>query len=120
VVGYDLTGALLLDEKSKGDVTVARLTLDMDRGIYHYNFNLDKRDRLLREHAADVRVAVDMPREEWFVLEAKRPGVSARRLAHEYGLEELRAYKDRSRAGIDALRGFSFSQRYGGYPGQAR
>ncbi len=86
--------------------------------IYHYNFNLDKRDRLLREHAADVRLAVDMPREEWFVLEAKRPGVSARRLAREYGLEELRAYKDRSRTGIDALRGFSFSQRYGGYPGQ--
>jgi hypothetical protein len=53
------------------------------------------------------------------VLEAKRPGVSARQLAREYGLEELRAYKDRSRVGIDRLRGFSFSQRYGGYPGQA-
>jgi predicted amidohydrolase len=118
-VVYDMTGALLLDERGTGDVTVSRFTLDMDRMIYHYNFNLDKRDRLLREHAADVRLAVDMPREEWFVLEAKRPGVSARRLAREYGLEELRAYKDRSRAGIDALRGFSFSQRYGGYPGQA-
>jgi predicted amidohydrolase len=118
VIAYDMTGALLLDEKGKGDVTVSRLTLDMDRMIYHYNFNLDKRDRLLREHAADVRLAVDMPREEWFVLEAKRPGVSARRLAREYGLEELRAYKDRSRTGIDDLRGFSFSQRYGGYPGQ--
>ena len=118
VVAYDMTGALLLDEKGKGDVTVSRFTLDMDRMIYHYNFNLDKRDRLLREHAADVRLAVDMPREEWFVLEAKRPGVSARRLAREYGLEELRAYKDRSRTGIDDLRGFSFSQRYGGYPGQ--
>ena len=119
VIAWDMTGALLLDEKGKGDVTVSRFTLDMDRTIYHYNFNLEKRDRLLREHAADVRVAVDMPREEWFVLEAKRPGVSARQLAHEYGLEELRAYKDRSRIGIDALRGFSFSQRYGGYPGQA-
>jgi predicted amidohydrolase len=118
VVAYDMTGALLLDETGKGDVTVSRFTLDMDRMIYHYNFNLDKRDRLLREHDADVRLAVDMPREEWFVLEAKRPGVSARRLAREYGLEELRAYKDRSRAGIDARRGFSFSQRFGGYPGQ--
>ena len=118
VIAYDMTGALLLDEKGKGDVTVSRFTLDMDRMIYHYNFNLDKRDRLLREHAADVRLAVDMPREEWFVLEAKRPGVPARQLAREYGLEELRAYKDRSRAGIDERRGFSFSQRYGGYPGQ--
>jgi predicted amidohydrolase len=115
---YDITGALLRDDKGPGDVTVSRFTLDMDRMIYHYNFNLEKRDRLLRERDADVRLAVDMPREEWFVLEAKRPGVSARQLAREYGLEELRAYKDRSRAGIDALRGFSFSQRYGGYPGQ--
>jgi len=117
-VVYDITGALLRDDRGTGDVTVSRFTLDMDRTIYHYNFNLDKRDRLLRDHPADVRLAVDMPREEWFVLEAKRPGVSARRLGREYGLEELRAYKDRSRAGIDALRGFSFSQRYGGYPGQ--
>ena len=119
VIAWDLTGALLLDEKTRGDVTVARFTLDLDRMIYHYNFNLEKRDRLLREHAADLRVAVDMPREEWFVLEARRPGVSARQLAREYGLEELRAYKDRSRVGIDRLRGFSFSQRYGGDPGQA-
>ena len=117
-VVYDITGALRLDERGTGDVTVSRFALDMDRMIYHYNFNLDKRDRLLREHEADVRLAVDMPREEWFVLEAKRPGVSARRLAREYGLEELRAYKDRSRIGVDARRGFSFSQRYGGYPGQ--
>jgi predicted amidohydrolase len=116
-VVYDLTGALLRDDRGTGDVTVSRFTLDMDRMIYHYNFNLEKRDRLLREHEADVRLAVDMPREEWFVLEAKRKGVSARRLAREYGLEELRDYKDRSRAGIDALRGFSFSQKYGGYPG---
>ena len=108
-VVYDITGALLRDDKGAGDVTISRFTLDMDRMIYHYNFNLDKRDRLLREHDRDVRLAVDMPREEWFVLAAKRPGVSARRLAREYGLEELRAYKDRSRAGIDALRGFSFS-----------
>jgi len=117
-VVYDITGALVRDERGPADVTVSRFTLDMDRTIYHYNFNLDKRARLLREHDADVRLAVDMPREEWFVLEAKRPGVSARRLAREYGLEELRAYKDRSRTGVDARRGFSFSQRFGGYPGQ--
>ena len=60
----------------------------------------------------------DMPREEWFVLKARRPGVSVRALAREYGLEELRSYQDRSRTGVDAHRGFSFTSRYGGYPGQ--
>jgi hypothetical protein len=67
---------------------------------------------LLTAHAADL------PREEWFVLKARRPGVSARDLGREYGLEELRAYQDRSRAGVDARRGFSFTDRHGGYPGQ--
>jgi beta-ureidopropionase len=117
-VVYDITGALLRDERGRGDVTVSRFTLDMDRTIYHHNFNLDRRARLLAERAADVALDVDMPREEWFVLKAGRPGVSARRLGREYGLEELRAYQDRSRTGVDARRGFSFSERYGAYPGR--
>ena len=66
-----------------------------------------------------MRLDADLPREEWFVLAAKRPGVSARQLGRAYGLEELRDYQDRSRAGIDALRGFSFSRKFGGYPGHA-
>lgn len=115
---YDITGALASDERGTGELTVARFTLDMDRTIYHYNFNLDKRARLLAEHSADVELDVDMPREEWFVLKAARPGVSARRLGREYGLEELRSYQDRSRTGVDSRRGFSFSDRYGGFPGQ--
>jgi predicted amidohydrolase len=119
-LAYDITGKLLVDRKDPGDVTVSRVTLDLDRTIYHYNFNLEKRDKLLKEHAADVALDVDMPREEWFVLRARRPGVSAKALAREYGLEELRTYKDRSRVGIDAIRGFSWSGKYGGYPGQAK
>jgi predicted amidohydrolase len=117
-VVYDKTGALLLDEKHPGEVSVSRFTLDMDRTVFHYNFNLEKRDRLLEEHGEDVVLEVDMPREEWFVLKARRPGVLARALAREYGLEELRAYKDRSRIELDARRGFGFADRYGGYPGK--
>ncbi len=117
-LAYDIDGALLRDQRDPGDVTVSRLTLDMDRTIYHYNFNLDKRARLLAEHAGEVALDADMPREEWFVLKAVRPGVSARQLGRAYGLEELRTYKDRSRTGIDARRGFSWSDRYGGYPGR--
>jgi predicted amidohydrolase len=117
-VVYDITGALLRDAHGKGDIMVSRFRLDLDRTIYHYNFNLEKRARLLAEHGGDIALEVDMPREEWFVLKAKRPGVSARRLGREYGLEELRAYQDRSRTGVDARRGFSFSDRYGVYPGR--
>ena len=74
-------------------------------------FNLEKRDRLLREHADEVIQEKWLDREQWFVLGARRPGVSARALAQEYGLEELRDYIDRSRREIDRLRGWPFGQR---------
>lgn len=100
---YDIDGRELLDEKSD-DITVSRITLDLDRGIYHENFNLDKRDLLLAEHGDDVALERHLRREQWFILRAKRPGVSARSLARAYGLEELRDYVDRSRRQIDEMR----------------
>jgi hypothetical protein len=87
---------------------VATVTLDLDRGIYHENFNIAKRDNLLKEHPEDVEQEKWMKLEQWFVLKAKRQGVSARALAKQYGLEELRHYLDRSRRAIDARRGWQF------------
>ena len=107
---YYITGEQMVDQKSK-DVNVVHVTLDLDRGIYHENFNLSKRDKLLKEHAGDVELEKMLPREEWFVLRATKPGLSARALAHQYGLEELRDYIDRSRRGIDAMRGWSFAEK---------
>ena len=101
---YDITGQEMLYEKSE-DVNVTRVTLDLDRCIFHQNFNVEKRDKLLAEHPDDVEQEQWLDREQWFVLRAKRPGVSARALAKEYGLEELRDYIDRSRREIDARRG---------------
>lgn len=100
---YDIDGREALYEKSD-DINVSRVTLDLDRGIYHENFNLAKRDRLLAEHGDDVEMEEWLPREQWFVLRAKRAGVSARGLAQEYGLEELRDYLARSRRQIDRMR----------------
>ncbi|MBI2193712.1 MAG: carbon-nitrogen hydrolase family protein [Planctomycetes bacterium] len=100
---YDITGSRMLYEQRQ-PLNVTRVTLDLDRGIYHQNFNLGKRDKLLKEHGSDVEQEQWMELEQWFVLRAKRPGVSARGLARDYGLEELRAYLRRSRVAIDALR----------------
>ena len=101
-----ISGQQLLYEKT-AELNVSRITLDPDRGIYHSDFNLDKRDRLLAEHGDAVEQEIWMERESWFVLRARRPGVSARRLARAYGLEELRDYLARSRREIDAMRGFA-------------
>jgi predicted amidohydrolase len=102
-VVYDVTGEELLYEKTPG-LNVSRITLDLDRGIYHQNFNMGKRDQLLSEHIDEIVQEKWLDREQWFVLKATVPGVSARDLAHEYGMEELRDYKSRSRQAIDEMR----------------
>lgn len=109
-IAYDINGQEILYEKGD-DINVSRLTLDLDRGIYHENFNIDKRDRLLAERGDDVAQEQWMRREQWFVLKALRPGVGARALAREYGLEELRDYLDRSRRDIDRMRGWAFAEK---------
>lgn len=107
---YDITGKRILDEKSD-NITIARITLDLDRGIYHENFNMEKLDNLLKTHGEEVEKELSMPREQWFVLRAKKPGISARLLAKKFGLEELTDYQDRSRREIDKKRGFSFTKK---------
>jgi predicted amidohydrolase len=109
---YDIDGEELVhDEHNRGNgVNVTRVTLDFDRCIFHQDLNVPaKRDRLLKERGDDVIQEKWLRREGWFVLKAKRPGVSARELAREYGLEELRPYLNRSRSAIDGFRGWEFS-----------
>ncbi len=100
---YDITGERLLYARNE-PVNISYVTLDLDRGVYHENFNLAKRDQLLAEHGEDIEIEQVLPLEQWFVLRAKRPGVQARTLAAAYGLEELRDYKARSRRDIDDMR----------------
>jgi len=100
---YDVTGQRILDERTV-PLNISRITLDLDRGIYHENFNVAKRDRLLKEHHGEVVQEQFLDREQWFVLKAVRPGVSARALAREYGLEHLRDYIQRSRREINGKR----------------
>ncbi len=100
---YDITGEEILYEKSE-DINITRISLDLDRGIYHENFNVDKRDRLLADHSDLVEMEQWLGREQWFVLRGKNPDISVRELARQYGLEELRAYKRRSLAQLDARR----------------
>jgi predicted amidohydrolase len=109
---YDIDGSELIHEtNNQGQgINITRVTLDLDRCIFHQDLNLpDKLARLLNERGQDVRQEKWMPLEGWFVLEAKRPGVSARKLAQHYGLEELRHYINRSRCEIDKCRGWEFS-----------
>jgi predicted amidohydrolase len=109
---YDIDGDLLVhDNNNCGNGTnITRITLDLDRCIFHSNLNMPERlDKLLKEHSDDIAQEKWMEMEAWFVLRAKRPGVSARELARQYGLEELPHYINRSRCEIDKCRGWEFS-----------
>lgn len=92
---YDITGDELLYNRSCS-VTVSKVTLDLDRGLFHENFNMEKCANLLREQPG-VFVERTFPREQWFLL-AGTGKTSAGDLAREYGMEELRDYIRRSRS----------------------
>ena len=109
---FDLDGEqLVYDTNNQGNgKNVTRVTLDLDRCIFHQDLNRpEKIGRLLKERGDDIGEEKWLSSEGWFVLKAKRPGVSARQLAREYGLEELRHYLNRSRCEIDKCRGWEFS-----------
>ena len=108
---FDIDGQQLLYEKENQGhgVNISRITLDLDRCVFHQDLNRPhKIAKLLQEHGDDVAEEKWMPMEGWFVLKAKRPGVSARELARQYGLEELGHYINRSRCEIDKCRGWEF------------
>ena len=106
---YDITGEeVYYQKKAPGEVITSRLTLDLDRCIFHTNYNWDKREKLLGDYAGKIESDVYLERESWFTLRVLVPGVSARKVAAEYGMEELTAYKNRSRDEIDKMRGFRF------------
>jgi predicted amidohydrolase len=109
---YDVDGEqLLYENNNRSNATnVSRFTFDLDRCLFHQDINLPARlASLLKDHGDDVEREKWLPLEGWFVLKAKRPGVSARALARRYGLEERRPYLNRSRSEIDKLRGWQFS-----------
>jgi predicted amidohydrolase len=109
---YDLDGEELLYEHSNvaANINVSRFTFDLDRCLFHQDYNLSRKlASLLNEHGDDVEREKWLPREGWFVLKAKRPGVSARELAAKAGLEERRPYINRCRCDVDKVRGWEFA-----------
>jgi predicted amidohydrolase len=102
-MAFDCAGRRVYDERSPG-VSVHPVTLDLDECVFHENFNMEGRQRLLSQIPQRVRQVVYLQDEQWFVMRAMLPGVSAREVCREAGMEELPAYKRRSRKEIDMRR----------------
>lgn len=105
---YDISGQEIHYSKTSGGINVSRITLDLDRSIFHENFNIAKRDALLKDYAGRVEQDLVMEREQWFTLRSLDPDISVQQLADAYGMEDLRSYKERSAKEIDRMRGFPF------------
>jgi len=103
VAVFDIDGREVLYKKGE-DVCGVEYTVDLDRCIFHHNFNQDKAQQLLAEHGQDVEIEKDYWREEWFILRSKNESVSARELAAKYKMTELKAYQNNSRDSINAMR----------------
>ena len=100
---YDPIGTEIMPNDQTHD-RVRKFSIDLDRGFYHHNFNLDRLERLLVDHGDDVQLDAMLTSEEWFVLSRRQEGIGVRDLARSYGLEEIRDYVQRSRKAMDALR----------------
>ncbi|MFH1267251.1 MAG: hypothetical protein ABIK89_16100 [Planctomycetota bacterium] len=79
-------------------------TLDLDRTFAHGNFNDTKIKRLLAEHPGEVELERRYANENWYLIRSIRPGVRVRDLFEQYGIETLRAYRNRSRRAVEKAR----------------
>jgi predicted amidohydrolase len=96
---HDISG----DEISyctNGGVAVNKTVIDLDRTIFHENFNLDKCEKLLAKYP-DIMVEKKFPREQWFILASRTGRTSVKEAAREFEMEDIRAYIHRSGLAIN-------------------
>jgi len=102
----DITGKTCPDiEKPRDKQFIA--ALDLDRAFAHHDFNREKVDKMLKEHAGEIEVQRNLSEEDlapWWLFKAMKPGISARKLLKEYKIETLREYQHRSRKQINEAR----------------
>ena len=94
----DITGEEVSYHKTAG-MTAAHYAVDLDRSIFHENFNADKLQALLRTNG-EIKVEQRFAREQWFVLSGSK-ACSVKKAARENDMEELRDYLLRSKREIN-------------------
>ena len=101
---FDIDGRLVDSVRADG-YFVKRHVLDLDRCIFHENFNEAPLARLLSETPPRVEIERRREAEQWILVRSATEGAGAREACREAGMEELSAYKRRNRIEIDRMRG---------------
>ena len=94
----DLSGDEAAYHKSEG-ITAAHYIIDLDREIFHENFNMEKIEKLIRK-VPGIRVEKHFTREQWLILSGDK-NTSVKELAKAYEMETLREYLFRSQREIN-------------------
>ena len=110
-MAFDIDGEPIVNVHSSKHY-IQWIELDLDRCIFHENFNEEKLEQLLAEQPPRVEVEKHWRAEQWIVVRSAQEGVSAKETCARAGMEELRAYKRRSCESIDARR-IQYSARKG-------
>jgi predicted amidohydrolase len=100
---YDISGDELYyndTPRAKDGIVVSKIVLDMDRQIFHEDFNREKREKLLEKYPGII-LEKEYPRERWFILASRDGGQSVKEAAREFGMETLRDYIRRSGQSIN-------------------
>jgi predicted amidohydrolase len=92
---YDISGDELSYSTNENGIAVNETTVDLDRTIFHENFNLDKCERLLAKYP-DIKIEKTFPREQWFILASQNGRTSVKEASREFEMEDLRTYLRRS------------------------
>jgi len=102
----DMTGKTMERvEKPRTQQFIA--TLDLDRTFVHHDFHTDKVKRMLEEHNDQIEVERNFRPDDlapWWLFRSIAPGVLARDILKEHGIEPLRDYQHRSRKQINEAR----------------
>lgn len=99
---------ILVQYPAEGAVAhTAFVTLDLDRMIFHKNYNEAVIRQILQEHPGKLTVDDSLyGEEEWLILSAPEGEVTVKELCRQYGLVPLRQFKTTSMSAyIDGLRG---------------
>jgi hypothetical protein len=71
--------------------------VNVDREVYHLDFNQEKFPAIRDKYGPDVEIEVRQP-EAIFLMASRKPGLTVEAVAKEFGLETLRDYLARSSA----------------------
>ncbi len=105
----DPTGdELIVQYPEDGAVTnTVEVTLNLDRTVFHKNYNEGKIEQILEDYEGKVEVDYSLyGEEEWIIMWSTSEDITVEQLCEEYGLVTLREFKTTAVGDyIDGLRG---------------